>query len=72
MNKQLHPELVDATIVCACGAEYKTRSVRDTINVEVCSNCHPFILENSVELPKEAGLRDLIKVWPLRGRIGAC
>ena len=28
MNKQLHPELVDATIVCACGAEYKTRSVR--------------------------------------------
>ncbi|MFI5358634.1 MAG: 50S ribosomal protein L31 [Halanaerobiales bacterium] len=42
MNKQLHPELVDATIVCACGAEYKTRSVRDTINVEVCSNCHPF------------------------------
>ncbi|MFY9394794.1 MAG: 50S ribosomal protein L31, partial [Halanaerobiales bacterium] len=20
----------------------KTRSVRDTINVEVCSNCHPF------------------------------
>ncbi|NLJ84086.1 MAG: 50S ribosomal protein L31 [Halanaerobiaceae bacterium] len=42
MNKQLHPELVDATITCACGAEYKTRSVRDTINVEVCSNCHPF------------------------------
>ncbi|NOY88915.1 MAG: 50S ribosomal protein L31, partial [FCB group bacterium] len=32
----------DVTITCACGATYKTRSTRKKINVEICSNCHPF------------------------------
>lgn len=42
MNKELHSEMKDTTVVCACGAEYKTKSVKDDIHVEVCSNCHPF------------------------------
>ncbi len=27
---------------CTCGNEFTTRSTRDEIHVEVCSNCHPF------------------------------
>jgi len=42
MKKELHPEMKDTTVVCACGAEYKTKSVKEDIRVEVCSNCHPF------------------------------
>lgn len=42
MNKEIHPELKDTTVVCACGAEYKTKSTKENIHVEVCSNCHPF------------------------------
>ncbi|AZO93932.1 50S ribosomal protein L31 [Iocasia frigidifontis] len=42
MNKGIHPELQDTTVVCACGAEYKTKSTKENIHVEVCSNCHPF------------------------------
>ena len=42
MNKALHPEMKETTVVCACGAEYKTKSVKEDIRVEVCSNCHPF------------------------------
>ena len=32
----------DAQIVCACGATFKTGSVKKTIQVDICSKCHPF------------------------------
>jgi large subunit ribosomal protein L31 len=38
----IHPETHAVTITCACGASYETRSTRKSINVEICSNCHPF------------------------------
>ncbi len=38
----IHPEYHEVTITCACGASYPTRSTRKSINVEICSNCHPF------------------------------
>jgi large subunit ribosomal protein L31 len=37
-----HPIRVLATVRCAsCGNTFTTRSTRDEITVEVCSNCHP-------------------------------
>ncbi len=42
MKKGIHPEYVDATITCACGNVIKTRSTVATINVGLCSACHPF------------------------------
>jgi len=38
----IHPESHEVTITCACGATYQTRSTRKSINVEICSNCHPY------------------------------
>jgi large subunit ribosomal protein L31 len=38
----IHPEYVEATIVCACGETVRTRSTRPEIRVEICSKCHPF------------------------------
>ncbi|MEQ8350935.1 MAG: 50S ribosomal protein L31 [Leptospiraceae bacterium] len=42
MKTGIHPEYKEATIKCACGATYKTRSTRGDLSVEICSNCHPF------------------------------
>lgn len=42
MKSGIHPKYYDVEISCACGAKYKTRSTRKSINVEICSNCHPF------------------------------
>jgi large subunit ribosomal protein L31 len=40
--KTLHPELTLATVRCTtCGRTFVTRSTRDEIVVDVCSNCHP-------------------------------
>jgi large subunit ribosomal protein L31 len=38
----IHPEYKEIVITCACGAVYPTRSTRKAINVEICSNCHPY------------------------------
>jgi large subunit ribosomal protein L31 len=42
MKANIHPEYVEATVVCACGNTFKTRSTKERLHVEVCSNCHPF------------------------------
>lgn len=38
----IHPELLDAKVECACGNVIHTRSTRGSYKVDICSNCHPF------------------------------
>ncbi len=42
MKAGIHPEYVEATVTCACGNTWKTRSTRPVIKTDVCSKCHPF------------------------------
>ena len=42
MKKGIHPEYKEATVTCACGETFTTRSTKDHIEVEVCSKCHPY------------------------------
>ncbi len=42
MKKGIHPEYVEATVTCACGNTFKTRSTVPEIRVEICNECHPF------------------------------
>jgi len=42
MKPKVHPKYEEATISCACGARYQTRSTRKEIHIDICSACHPF------------------------------
>jgi large subunit ribosomal protein L31 len=42
MREGIHPAYVEATVVCACGNTFKTRSTKAMIRLDICSNCHPF------------------------------
>ncbi len=42
MKKGIHPNYKEATITCACGNVFHTRSTKENIKVEICSACHPF------------------------------
>ncbi len=43
MNKEIQPKYEAVTVVCnGCGTVIETRSTKESINVEVCSKCHPF------------------------------
>ena len=42
MKADIHPNYTETTIVCACGATYRTRSTRRDIKIGICAACHPF------------------------------
>ena len=42
MKEKTHPKYEEATIHCACGEVVKTRSTKPSIQVDICSKCHPF------------------------------
>jgi len=42
MKPGIHPEYVEATVTCACGNTFKTRSTKGSFNVDICAECHPF------------------------------
>lgn len=42
MKPGIHPEYHEVTVHCACGAEWKTRSTKKDLHLEICNNCHPF------------------------------
>ena len=42
MKEGIHPDYKPAKVLCACGNEIVTRSVRGDFHVEICSACHPF------------------------------
>lgn len=42
MKKGIHPEYVTTTVICACGNEFQTRSIKPEIRVDICGACHPF------------------------------
>jgi len=43
MKANIHPKWYpEAKVTCACGNTFTTGSTLPEIQVEVCSNCHPF------------------------------
>lgn len=43
MRKEIHPQYYpNARVKCACGNEFFVGSTAKEIEVEICSNCHPF------------------------------
>ncbi len=42
MKPEIHPQYEICTVSCACGNTFQTRSTVGDIQVEICSECHPF------------------------------
>jgi large subunit ribosomal protein L31 len=42
MRPKIHPKYVETAVTCGCGANFKTRSTKPTLHVEICSQCHPY------------------------------
>ena len=42
MREGIHPDYPEATITCACGASFLTRSTAGSYTVDICKECHPF------------------------------
>ena len=42
MKTDIHPDYATATVKCACGNTFQTRSTAAEIHLDICSQCHPF------------------------------
>jgi large subunit ribosomal protein L31 len=42
MKANIHPKYTQATVTCACGNTFTVGSTKPQIQVEICSQCHPF------------------------------
>jgi large subunit ribosomal protein L31 len=42
VKPDIHPKYQTATVHCACGETWQTRSTKSEIRLEICSSCHPF------------------------------
>ena len=42
MKQGIHPKYKEIDVRCACVATWKTRSTKDELRLEICSQCHPF------------------------------
>ena len=42
MKQGIHPNYKLATVTCACGNTFQTRSTKETVKLDICSVCHPF------------------------------
>lgn len=42
MKKDIHPAYGTTKVTCACGNTFETRSNKQEIRVDICSECHPF------------------------------
>lgn len=44
MKADIHPNYSEVSVTCSCGNSFKTSSTlgKDSLNIEVCSQCHPF------------------------------
>ncbi|MFM7718630.1 MAG: 50S ribosomal protein L31 [Actinomycetota bacterium] len=43
MKQEIHPTYEVTSVHCSsCGASFETRSTKQDLRVELCSQCHPF------------------------------
>lgn len=42
MKPNIHPNYVEATVICSCGNTFQTKSTRQELRTDLCSVCHPF------------------------------
>ncbi len=68
MKKGIHPEYVEAIVICACGNTFKTRSTKPELRVEVCSKCHPFFTGQQKIVDTEGRVERFIRKYGLEAR----
>ena len=42
MKTDIHPQLFDTHVTCSCGNSFTTRATVEQLQLDICSNCHPF------------------------------
>ncbi len=70
MKKGIHPDYVEASVHCACGNTFTTRSTKANLRIDLCAKCHPFFTGDQ-RLVDTGGQIERFMRRAARGRSGA-
>ena len=63
MKDKIHPQLHEVLVHCTCGNEFKTRSTKKEMRVEICAACHPFFTGKQKALDSEGRVEKFNRKW---------
>ena len=46
MKPGIHPKYELHKVACACGNSFETYTTVGELHIEICNECHPYLLEN--------------------------
>ena len=61
MKQGIHPKYYEVEARCACGNTWKTRSTKQELHLEICSNCHPFFTGRQKHIDTEGRVERFTK-----------
>ena len=63
MKDGIHPNYTVSKVHCACGVAFVTRSTRDNVRLDICSNCHPFFTGKQKLIDTEGRVEKFMKKY---------
>jgi large subunit ribosomal protein L31 len=63
MKKGIHPEYELATVTCACGNQFVTRTTVGNLKLDICSECHPFFTGTQKIIDTEGRVERFVKKY---------
>ena len=63
MKEKIHPVLHEVLVHCTCGNEFKTRSTKKEMRVEICAACHPYFTGKQKLLDSEGRVEKFNRKW---------
>jgi large subunit ribosomal protein L31 len=67
MKEGIHPAYQTASVHCACGNAFETRSTKSAIRVEICSACHPFYTGKQKLVDTEGRVEKFLQKYKMKG-----
>jgi large subunit ribosomal protein L31 len=63
MKKGIHPEYELATVTCACGNKFVTRTTVGNLKLDICNECHPFFTGTQKIIDTEGRVERFVKKY---------
>ena len=63
MRKKIHPKYMECQVKCACGGQFTTMATIAEIEIEICSQCHPFYTGKQKYLDTEGTIEKFKKKY---------
>ncbi len=68
MQEGIHPDYKTSQVVCQCGNTFQTRSTKEMIRIEICSQCHPFYTGKQKLLDTEGRVEKFMQKYKIKSK----